>query len=161
MCVPPAICQVWGRPPGPAASWKLLCQSSGNLPGWQWLLDRRCRFLHPWPRCAEPLSQTCTPKQPHLGPQPHLPLWKPQAPPPHPSPILTSHCGKRSVLYPLTSPSLTLPATRGGRLRGAARPSHCHPRGPHAAHHSCCPRFLLRQEEVMTSPILVPNPLLP
>lgn len=128
-------------------------------------------------RCPRPVL----PNGPHLGPRPHLPLWKPQAPPPPPSPILTTHCGKRSVLYPLTSPPFFiiivfcffsdfsifdpnlchLLATRGGRLRGAARPSHCHPRGPHAAQHSCCPRFLLQQEEVMTSPILVPNPLLP
>lgn len=88
MCVPPAICQVWGRPPGPAAPGKLLRQSAGNLTGWQRLLDRKCRFLYPWLRYTQPLSQTCTRKQRHQvprppipsSPHPHLPLRKEKCP---------------------------------------------------------------------------------
>lgn len=72
MCVPPAICQIWGCPPGPAASWKLLCQSSGNLTGWQRLLDRQCRFLHPWPGyaglCLRPVFPTAPPGPPPTSP---------------------------------------------------------------------------------------------
>ena len=166
MCVPPAICQIWGCPPGPAASWKLLCQSSGNLTGWQRLLDRQCRFLHPWPGyaglCLRPVFPTWTPTwtPTHIS---HCGNHRPPELPPHPPRILISHCVLDFTiflqlllffLFFLTSPSLTLCcllATRGGRLRGATCPSHRHPCGAHAAHHSCCSWFLLQQEEVMTS----------
>ena len=103
MCVPPAICQIWGCPPGPAASWKLLCQSSGNLTGWQRLLDRQCRFLHPWPGYAGLCLRPVFPNSPTWAPTHHSHggHLRPLHLPPHPPRILISHC----VLDPLTSPS--------------------------------------------------------
>lgn len=105
----------------------------------------------------EPLSQNWVPS--HMShcenhrpptpplPHPHFPLWQEKCP------LISDFslvlfCSD-FFIFDLT---LCCPlATRGGRLWGAACPSHCHSRGAHAAHHSCCPWFLLWQEEVMTS----------
>lgn len=89
------------------------------------------------------------PLQPILPPA-HLPWWKEKYPLPSDFSIFDA---------PLCCPCP--PTTRGGRLRGAVRPSHCHPRGAHAAHHSCCPWFLLQQEEVRTCPTGSQPPSLP
>lgn len=100
-------------------------------------------------RPVSPKSPTWSPAHhkplPCILPHPHLPAWK------------EKH-GLLSDFYIFDS-TLCCPLTaRGGGCWGAACPPHCHPCGAHAAHRSCCPWFLLRQEEVMISPTS-PHPL--
>lgn len=96
-------------------------------------------------RKAPPGPQPTTSPSPCILPHPHLPAWK----------------EKHDLLsdFYIFDSTLCCPLTaRGGGCWGAACPPHCHPCGAHAAHRSCCPWFLLRQEEVMISPTS-PHPL--
>lgn len=159
MCVPPEIRQVWGRPPGPLAPWKLFCQSSGNLTGWQRLLDGQCGFLHPWPRYTQLQSQASLPSSPtwdpsrisHCGSHRFLP----RLPPPSSPPTL-----KREVSSLLCS--VTLPSDHQRRRT----PGGCMSFSPSPPWGSCCSSFLLpsvsstaRRGDVKTHRF--PNPFSP